>query len=157
MTPKWSAITYTITYNLNSGTNPGSVPTEYTIESSDVTLPTPTRSGYNFDGWYANSDLSTGGVHTTIANGSTGNKEYWAKWTAKPLTSISLAEDAVTIYDQQYVEVGVSYDPADILTKGYTLVSSPTKVVTTGSTNTQLKISATKAGVVISETASEIR
>ena len=155
LSPKWSTITYTITYNLNSGTNPGSVPTEYTIESSDVTLPTPTRSGYNFDGWYADSDLSTGGVHTTIATGSTGNKEYWAKWTAKTLTSISLAEDAVTIYDQQYVLVDVSYDPSDILTKGYTLVSSPTKVITTGSTNTQLKLSATKAGVVISEQVSE--
>ena len=83
---KWSLINYTITYNLNSGTNPGGAPTSYTIESSAITLPTPTREGYTFGGWYANSDLSTGGVQTTIAAGSTGNKEYWAKWTINNYT-----------------------------------------------------------------------
>ena len=81
-TATWSATNYTITYNLNSGTNPGGAPTGFTIESSEITLPTPTRAGYRFDGWYANVGL-TGDVQTTIPAGSTGNKTYWAKWTAK--------------------------------------------------------------------------
>ena len=79
---KWTATTYTITYNLNDGANPGGVATSFTIESALITLPTPSRSGYTFGGWYGNSSF-TGSAITTIAAGSTGNKEYWAKWTPK--------------------------------------------------------------------------
>ena len=73
--------TYTITLNTNGGTiNAGNVE-NYTY-GTGATLPTNvTRTGYTFGGWYANSDLSTGGVVTTIANDATGNKEFWAKWT----------------------------------------------------------------------------
>ena len=78
---KWTTITmYFITYNLNGGTQASSPPTSYNIESSAVTLPTPTRSGYTFEGWYENSGL-TGSPVATIPTGSTGNKTYWAKWT----------------------------------------------------------------------------
>ena len=83
---KWTPVNYTITYHLNDGTNPGGVPTGFTIESAAITLPTPTREGYNFMGWYADEDLSTGGVQTTIAAGLTGDKEYWAKWEIKKYT-----------------------------------------------------------------------
>ncbi len=79
---KWTATTYTITYNLNGGANPGGVATSFTIESALITLPTPSRTGYTFGGWYGNSSF-TGSAITTIAAGSTGNKEYWAKWTPK--------------------------------------------------------------------------
>jgi uncharacterized repeat protein (TIGR02543 family) len=145
---------------LNSGTNPGSVPTEYTIESSDVTLPTPTRSGYNFDGWYADSDLSTGGVHTTIANGSTGNKEYWAKWTAKTLTSISIAPSSGEVYVGQYVDLTVSYDPADYLSQGYTLDATPVYVTkeSAAPANTKLRLKGGRGsgpGASITETVTE--
>ncbi len=86
--PHWAIVNYTITYNLNSGTQQVSPApaTSYNINSSAITLPTPTREGYDFAGWYANSDLSTGGVQTSIAAGSTGNKTYWAKWTIKSYT-----------------------------------------------------------------------
>jgi uncharacterized repeat protein (TIGR02543 family) len=77
---RWTSTTYTITYNLNSGTNDASNPTSYTIESSDITLDSPTRNGYTFGGWYSNSSL-TGDAITSISVGSTGNKTYWAKWT----------------------------------------------------------------------------
>lgn len=84
----WAVINYTITYNLNGGTQQVSPTpaTGYTVDDAAITLPTPTREGYDFMGWYANSDLSTGGVQTTIAAGSTGNKEYWAKWQIKNFT-----------------------------------------------------------------------
>lgn len=77
----WSPKTYTITYNLNGGTNPSSIPTSYTILSNTITLPTPTKSGYVFNGWYTTSNF-TGSKVTKIASGSTGNKVYYAKWTA---------------------------------------------------------------------------
>ena len=78
---KWTAKNYTITYYLNGGTQQVSPApaTSYTIESSAITLPTPSKDGCNFDGWFDNSSF-TGSAITTIAAGSTGNKEYWAKW-----------------------------------------------------------------------------
>jgi uncharacterized repeat protein (TIGR02543 family) len=70
---------FNISYELNGGTNPGSVPTTYN-NCQNTTLPTPTRDNYVFGGWYENSSF-TGNPVTTIAGGSTGAKTYYAKWT----------------------------------------------------------------------------
>ncbi len=77
---KWTTIPYTITYNLNGGTNPAGAKTQYTIESDDYTLPVPSKKGYDFGGWFTN-DAFTGGAVTKIARGSTGAKTFWAKFT----------------------------------------------------------------------------
>ena len=82
---KWNAVEYSITYNLDGGTNAAGAKTSYTIETADYTLPTPTKTGYTFGGWYTNSGL-TGNAVTQIAKGSTGNKTFWAKWTVKSVT-----------------------------------------------------------------------
>ena len=81
---KWIVDNYTITYNLNGGTVSGA-PGDYTIESTAITLPTPTKTGYTFGGWYSNAEF-TGGAVTSIAAGSTGNKEFFAKWTVDNYT-----------------------------------------------------------------------
>lgn len=79
----YNLVNYTITYNLNGGTNPVSPapPTSYTIESSAITLPTPTKEGYVFAGWYSDAELTT--PVSSIPAGSTGNKSFWAKWDQK--------------------------------------------------------------------------
>lgn len=76
---KWTANTYTVTFDANGGTiNNGSI-TEYTY-SVGATLPTDvTRSGYAFAGWYDNEALS-GSPVTEITATDTGNKTYYAKW-----------------------------------------------------------------------------
>ncbi|KAA6303013.1 MAG: hypothetical protein EZS26_000908 [Candidatus Ordinivivax streblomastigis] len=74
---KWEAIAYTITYHSNEGT--GATNSTYTIESETQSLPTPTKADYTFLGWYDNSEL-TGSAVTEIPQGSTGDKEFWAKW-----------------------------------------------------------------------------
>lgn len=73
--------TYTVTLNPNGGTiNAGNV-AEYTY-GTGATLPTNvTKDGHEFGGWFDNSEL-TGDAVTSISNTATGNKEYWAKWTA---------------------------------------------------------------------------
>ena len=49
---KWSVTTYTIDYNLNSGSWNGSSPsTTYTLTDCGYALPVPTREGYIFEGW----------------------------------------------------------------------------------------------------------
>ncbi|HHU35980.1 MAG TPA: SUMF1/EgtB/PvdO family nonheme iron enzyme [Treponema sp.] len=81
--------TYTITYNLNGGTQNPANPANYTVETSTITLATPTRTGYAFGGWYANVGL-TGTPVTSILIGSFGTKMFWAKWTLADYTSIKI-------------------------------------------------------------------
>lgn len=71
---KWEIITYNITYELNGGTISESYATTYTIEDS-ITLPTPTRDGYDFIGWDENAT-----IFAEIPTGSTGNRQFTAAW-----------------------------------------------------------------------------
>ncbi len=82
---KWNAVPYTITYNLNDGTIPGTYPTEYTIEQ-EVELPTPVRGGYTFGGWSDNADTALGNILHRIELGSTGNKVLYAVWVSNVYT-----------------------------------------------------------------------
>ncbi len=75
----WRAHTYSISYELDGGTNNSSNPTSYTIESSTITLKDATRNGYTFDGWYKTSTFSN--KVTTIDTGSHGDLVLYAKWT----------------------------------------------------------------------------
>lgn len=78
-TANWTANTYSITYELNGGTNNSSNPTTYTMESNTITLKDATRNGYNFSGWYKTSIFSN--KVTTIDTGSYGDLTLYAKWT----------------------------------------------------------------------------
>lgn len=75
----WRAHTYSITYELNGGTNNSSNPTTYTIESNTITLKDPSRNGYDFSGWYKTSAFSD--QVTEIIGGSHGDLVLYAKWT----------------------------------------------------------------------------
>jgi uncharacterized repeat protein (TIGR02543 family) len=81
---QWTLNSYTITYQLNGGTN-GANPATYTIENADITLATATREGYTFVGWYEDSELA-GRAVTGILQGSTGDKTFYAKWTLNSYT-----------------------------------------------------------------------
>ena len=49
--------------------------------TSTLTLPTPTKSGLLFEGWYEDSSFTEPSV-SSIPPGLPGNKTYYAKWTA---------------------------------------------------------------------------
>ena len=75
----WEPNAYTVTLNTNGGTiAEGENVTSYTY-GVGVTLPTPTKEGYIFAGWYITEDLTGDAIHT-IGTEATGNKEYFAKW-----------------------------------------------------------------------------
>ena len=78
-TALYSAIEYSIEYNLNSGTNNSQNPETYTIEYPEITLENATRTGYTFAGWYKNADFSGDPVEK-IATGTYGNITLYAKW-----------------------------------------------------------------------------
>ena len=77
--------TYNITYNFNDGTYDGDYTKTYTVETDDITLITPTKTGYSFAGWYKDANFS-GDAVTKITKGSTGDKEFHAKWEAAEVT-----------------------------------------------------------------------
>ena len=81
----WETIPYTISYELNKGTNNSSNPTGYTVESENITLQNPTRNGYTFIGW-TGSNGDTPQTTVTIPKGSTGNRTYTANWEEKTYT-----------------------------------------------------------------------
>lgn len=54
-TAHWTVNTYTVTFNANGGTC--STTTKNITYDSTYSLPTPTRNGYTFGGWYYNSVL----------------------------------------------------------------------------------------------------
>ena len=81
---KWTPINYPITYNTNGGSGT-MTPTSYTIETATFDLPTPTKDGCTFVGWYDNEGL-TGKAITRIETGSYGNKTFYAKWDAEKFT-----------------------------------------------------------------------
>ena len=76
----FTAINYTIGYDLAGGSVATPNPTAYTIESSAITLNNPTKTGYTFAGW-TGTDLDAATTEVTIASGSTGNRSYVATWT----------------------------------------------------------------------------
>lgn len=80
-TANWTANEYSINYELNGGgwENGVSVPSTYTIEDT-ITLPEAAKASYIFSGWYDNAAL-TGSPVTEIAQNSTGDKTFYAKWT----------------------------------------------------------------------------
>ncbi len=79
-TPTYKEIaeTFTITY-MNGNNIIEELNSTYTEEAA-VTLPKYSLTGYIFEGWYENSDLS-GNVVAEIPLGSTGNKVFYAKLT----------------------------------------------------------------------------
>ena len=84
----WSLDTYSITYNLDGGTNGSGNPSNYTVETSTITLAAPSKTGYSFTGW-TGSNGTTAQTSVTIPKGTTGNKTYTANWKSAPTPSVT--------------------------------------------------------------------
>lgn len=78
LTAKWTPTSYTITYQLNGGTNDGINPRQYTVESSTCVLRDAIKKGYKFMGWYRDSSFKE--KVTEIPKGSHENITLYAKW-----------------------------------------------------------------------------
>ena len=74
------AITYDITYTLDGGTNDANNPADYTVETATITLADASKDGYTFGGWYSDAAFTADNEVTEIATGSTGHKEFFAKF-----------------------------------------------------------------------------
>ena len=52
ITAQWTAVEYSITYDLDGGKNDEDNPDKYTIETETIILKAATKTGYSFEGWY---------------------------------------------------------------------------------------------------------
>ena len=77
---KGDAVDFTITYTLDGGTNDANNPADYTVETATITLADATKDGYTFEGWYSDAAFTADNEVTEIATGSTGHKEFFAKF-----------------------------------------------------------------------------
>ena len=91
-----SKIEYAIEWHLNGGTQNKANTDTYTAEDGLV-LAAPTRSGYTFDGWFTNADLS-GEKVTSIPKGTTQKKVFYAGW-------VITKEQAIKIMQEEMVTV----------------------------------------------------
>ena len=62
------------------GTNAANNPADYTVETATITLAKASKDGYTFEGWYSDAAFTADNKVTEIATGSTGNKEFFAKF-----------------------------------------------------------------------------
>lgn len=80
----WTINSYTWTFDANGGTGDTTKTLNYNATLS--TLPTASRAStaannYTFAGWF-DTDASTGGTQLTTSTKCTGNKTWYARWTA---------------------------------------------------------------------------
>ena len=85
-----TSYTYTVTFNANGG-SVSTASKKVTSGSTYGTLPTPTRSGYTFDGWYT---AANGGLRVTELSIVTGDFTLYAHWTVKPSQTCTILFDA---------------------------------------------------------------
>ena len=108
---KWEIINYSVTYELNGGTNSSDNPATYNIESSDVTLAEPDKAGYKFLGWYeGNNEI------TEITKELKRNITLTAKWEIDAASTVFTFDDS----SEEYVITGLKDDNvADIIVPDY--------------------------------------
>ena len=80
---KWNPKSYTISYELNGGTNAENNPTDYTYGTGVESFAGATKDGYTFEGWYSESDFAT--KVESISATQTANITLYAKFT-KPIS-----------------------------------------------------------------------
>ena len=79
---KYTANTYVVDFNTNGGNTISSK--NVTYDSTYGTLETPTKTGYDFDGWYLDQELTKKVDSTTTVKTSSDHTLY-AKWKAKTI------------------------------------------------------------------------
>ncbi|MCM1561091.1 MAG: InlB B-repeat-containing protein [Butyrivibrio sp.] len=70
-----------IVFNTNGGSEVDTMTGETDAAIADTTMPETTRTGFTFDGWYANADLTGEEVKALPTAFPAGMTTYYAKWT----------------------------------------------------------------------------
>lgn len=148
----WKANAYKVTFNANKGTTP-TESKSVTYDSTYGDLPTPTRTGYTFNGWYT---AASGGTKVTSSTKVTitAAQTLYAHWTANTY-KVSFDSNGGSGSMSQQTH---TYDESKNLTAnaftrtGYTFVNWNTKKDGTGtsySNNASVKNLSSTSGAVV--------
>lgn len=85
---KWTQNTYTVTYNMNG--HGAAIDALTNVTTLPETLPTPTATGYTFEGWYLDEALANKAV---AGDKITDNTILYAKWTPNTVVADGLIEE----------------------------------------------------------------
>ena len=117
---------YTITYNLDGGTNAASNPSTYNVNDLNLTLASPTKTGHTFKGWKTKNLFDPSGLDTSLnivtnsdelmssSNTTTDNRAWGYANSNLKLTlpvgtyTISFYFDSTT--SNQYAQYGINYN-----------------------------------------------
>lgn len=83
---KWTAHSFTLTYNANGGDAVSPASKTVLCDQPYGTLPTPTRTGYTFNGWYTKASGGEVVTASTTSSDAT-NKTIYAHWTVNAYTA----------------------------------------------------------------------
>ena len=109
---KFTPIEYKVDYELHEGVVSWENATWYTIESDDIILINPNKTGYTFI-WRSGTDIDGISTLVTIPSGSTWDRNYEANW--------EINEYTITFVDWSWTETDVIYTWAyeSTVTTGY--------------------------------------
>ena len=93
-----SPSTNPVMYTFGAGN--GTLTASYETQADAIVLPSPTKTGYSFDGWYTDSTLSTIAGQGGSYYYATGDKTLYAKWTTGQYT-LTVNPGGIT-YKQDY-------------------------------------------------------
>ncbi len=129
---KWTANSYTITFNSNGGSAVAAITQPF---GSAVSAPTaPTKTGYTFGGWYSDAGLNTAYTFTTMP---AANITLYAKWTALPNHTVTFDSNSGTgTMTPQVANVPTALTLNTFTRTGYTFVGWNTLANGTGANYT---------------------
>ena len=114
LTARWTANTYTVTFNPNGGSGEQKTQT-YHYGDAVVLIDNPERDGYTFEGWYYNGALWVSGTAMPAENIT-----LVAMWELKSYTvSFSAGDGATAVADQKIYFEFTATKPTDPVRSGY--------------------------------------
>ena len=119
LTAWWSISKYELSFNLMGGNSNDTFSTKLYAYNTTVTLPTPTRTGYDFTGWQNGAQNISGGSSFTISN---NNINLIANWMIKNVSVTIIRNDGTpdVTSNKNYGEI----IPVPVLSRsGYTLIA----------------------------------
>ncbi|MFC5471306.1 Ig-like domain-containing protein, partial [Cohnella suwonensis] len=141
---------YTVTFNSNGGSAVSSQSMSYDGTGTATEPTDPTRAGYSFGGWYKDSGLTAQFNFTEFI---TGDKTLYAKWTAVPVTGVTLDAGTLTLTaGGSTAALTETVSPSNALNKNVTWTSSNPSVATVSSSGVVTPVAAGTATITVTTT-----
>lgn len=90
-----------IKFEENGGEEVDDIEIQSEKELEDRTMPTTTKQGYSFDGWYDNEKLSGNEVKELLNKYPAGTTTYYAKWSPKTDTKYTMEQQHQNLEQEQ--------------------------------------------------------